>query len=120
MEWCGVEGGRGSRAHSPELIVACVLVVTRVLIAHEPWWLFWLVVVHMCCGSWVMVKGACGWVVVAACGQWMLAGDCSQVVGGHCSCRLCRSIGAGHPLWVVVGGCGWLWLLLAGGVVSGQ
>ena len=65
----GSEGGRGSRAHSPELVVTCVLVVTPVLVVtcvrswalaiiHEGWWLLWLVVVHVHCGSWVMVKGA--------------------------------------------------------------
>ena len=82
------EGGRGSRAHSPELVVARVLViayvliVTRVLtvtrlliIAHvrscalavicETRWPSWLVVGRMRCGSWAM-KG-----LVAACGQWM-------------------------------------------------
>ena len=67
------EGGRGRRAHSPELIIACVLVITHVLIVCEPQWLFWLVVDHVPHGSWAMVKGACRWVVVAACGQWMLA-----------------------------------------------
>ena len=80
----------GNRAHSPELVVACVLIVacvltrilvlTRVLIltcvlvvacVHtwalgiicEPWWPLWLVVVHARRGLWVMVKGArrCGW-----------------------------------------------------------
>ena len=89
MVWS--EGGRGSRAHSPELIVACVLVIAHVLIvtrvltvAHvlviarvrswalvvirEPWWLFWLVMGRVRRGSWVMVKGAHRWVVVTACG----------------------------------------------------
>ena len=74
------EGGRGSRAHSPELIVACVLVIALVLVIthvliitpvlviacvhswalaviHEPWGQLWLVVVCTHCGSWVMVKG---------------------------------------------------------------
>ena len=66
------EGGRGNRAHSPELIIACVLahviVVTCVFIVacvhswalaaiHEPRWPFWLVIcVHR--GLWAMVKGA--------------------------------------------------------------
>ena len=84
MVWS--EGGRGSRAHSPELVVAhvpvithvlvvtCVLVVTPVLIIarvhswalaiiREAQWLLWLVVVRARCGSWVMVKSArrCGW-----------------------------------------------------------
>ena len=82
MVWS--EGGRGSRAHSPELVVACVpvvpvvahvLIVTHVLvvtpvlvIAHvhswalaiirEARWPLWLVVVRARRGSWVMVKGA--------------------------------------------------------------
>ena len=88
MVWS--EGGRGSRAHSPELIVARVLahviVVTRVLVVarvrswalaviRESRWLFWLVVGRMRHDSWAMVKGARRWVVVAACGQWMVAGD---------------------------------------------
>ena len=30
MEWCRVEGGMGSSAHSPELIIARVLVITHV------------------------------------------------------------------------------------------
>ena len=39
------EGGRGSRAHSPELIVAHVLVITHVrswalAVIHEPQWPF--------------------------------------------------------------------------------
>ena len=93
------EGGRGSRPHSPELVVtrvlviahvlfvtpvltvACVLIVARVrswalAVIREPQWLFWLVVGHMRRGLWAMVKGARGWVVVAACGQRMVAGDC--------------------------------------------
>ena len=96
MVWS--EGGRGSKAHSPELVVAHVLViahvlvvtpvltVTRVLVVsrvrswalaviREPRWLFWLVVGRMRHDSWAMVKGARRWVVVAACGQWMVAGD---------------------------------------------
>ena len=96
MVWS--EGGRGSNAHSPELVVARVLViahvlvvtpvltVTRVLVVarvcswalaviREPRWLFWLVVGRVHRDSWVMVKGAHRWVVVAACGQWMVAGD---------------------------------------------
>ena len=87
----GRKGGRGSRAHSPELVVARVLVVTHVLIvthvltvahvlvvAHvrswalavmrEPRWPFWLVMGRVHRGSWEMVKGACWWVVIAACG----------------------------------------------------
>ena len=97
MVWS--EGGRGSRAHSPELVVARVLVITHVLfvtpvltvarvlvvtrvrsctlaVIRELRWLFWLVVGHMRRGSWAMVKGARPWVVVAACGQRMVAGDC--------------------------------------------
>ena len=71
MVWS--EGGRGSRAHSPELVIAhvlisahvlvvtpvltiaCVLVVARVrswvlAVIREPWWLFWLVVGCVCRG----------------------------------------------------------------------
>ena len=63
------EGGRGRRAHSPELVVTRVLIVAHVLIVthvhivtpvlvvahvrswvlaviHEPWGPLWLVVVH--------------------------------------------------------------------------
>ena len=83
MVWS--EGGRGSRAHSPELVIAhvlvitCVLVVTYVLVVThvlvitpvlvvtcvcswvlaiicEPQWPLWLVVVHTHRGLWVMVK----------------------------------------------------------------
>ena len=67
MVWS--EGGRGSRAHSPELVVARILVVTPVLVVarvrswalaviREPRWPLWLVVVRARRGSWVMVKGA--------------------------------------------------------------
>ena len=96
MVWS--EGGRGSKAHSPELIVAHVLVIAHVLVVTpvltvthvlvvarvrswavavicEPRWLFWLVVGRVRHDSWVMVKGARRWVVVATCGQWMVAGD---------------------------------------------
>ena len=74
------EGGRGSRAHSSELVVMHVLVhapvVTHVLIvahAHswvlavirEPRWPFWLVI-RVRRGSRAMVKGARRWVLVAA------------------------------------------------------
>ena len=105
------EGGRGSRAHSPELVVAhvlvvaCVLIVTHVLIVtrvlvathvliatcvrscalaviHESRWPFWLVIC-VCRGLWAMVKGARRWVVVAACGYSMVVGDRSQAVGGR-------------------------------------
>ena len=123
MEWCRVEGGRGSSAHSPELIIARVLVVTHVLVithvlvAHEPRWPFWLVVVHACRESWEMVNGARRWVVVTACGQWILAGDRSRAVGGRHGCRLCRSIGAGCPLGAAVTGCGRRWL---GGAFVGR
>ena len=110
------EGGRGSRAHSPELVVARVLVIAHVLVvtriltvAHvlvvtrvrlwalavirQPRWPFWLVVGRVRRGSWAMVKRARWWVVVAACGQWMVAGDRSRAVSGHCGCR-CR-----HGWW---------------------
>ena len=86
------EGGRGSRAHSPELVVAHVLVIPHVLVVirvltvarvrswvlaviREPRWPSWLVVGRVHQGSWAMVKRARRWVVVAACGQWMVAGD---------------------------------------------
>ena len=82
MEGVWSEGGRGSSAHLPELVIARVLIITHVLVvtcvltiacvlivAHvcswvlavicEPWWLFWLVVGHVGHSSWVMVKGAC-------------------------------------------------------------
>ena len=85
------EGGRGSRAHSPELVAACLLVIAHVFVVtpvltvarvlvvarvrswalavnREPGWPFWLVVGHVHRGSWAMVKGARRWVVVAACG----------------------------------------------------
>ena len=85
------EGGRGSRAHSPELVVARVLIIAHVLVVtriltvarvlvvarvrlwvlaviREPRWPFWLVMGRVRRGSWVMVKGARRWVVVAACG----------------------------------------------------
>ena len=97
------EGGRGSRAHSPELVIAHVLahviVVTRVLIVarvrswalaaiREPRWPFWLVI-RVRRGSWAMVKGACRWGVVAACGQWMVGVIVPRhwvvvIVGGGC------------------------------------
>ena len=79
------EGGRGSRAHSPELVVARVLVIAHVLVVthilvvarvrswalaviREPQRPFWLVI-HVRRGLWVIVKGTRWWVVVAACGQ---------------------------------------------------
>ena len=49
-------------------------------------------------GSWVIVKGARRWVVVAACGQQMVAGGRSRAVGGRRGCRLCPSMGAGRHL----------------------
>ena len=106
MEWCRVEGGMGSSAHSPELIIARVLVithvpvvtrvlvVTHVLIAREPRWLFWLVVVRTHHGLWGMVNGARR-------SSWL------SPVSFH---RRCASIG---------GGCGWLWSSLAGRVICG-
>ena len=103
MEGHGVvwrEGGRGSRAHSPELVIARLLVIAHVLVVTpvltvarvlvvthvrswvlavicEPGWPFWLVVGRVRRGSWAMVKRAHRWVDVAACGQWMVVGDCS-------------------------------------------
>ena len=73
MVWS--EGGKGSRAHSPELVIAHALVIAHVLVVthvltvdcvlvvalaviHEPWWPFWLLVGRVCRGSWAMVKGA--------------------------------------------------------------
>ena len=112
MEWCRVEGGMGSSAHSPELVVACVLIVTHVpvvthvlvitrvlivthvLVARELWWPFWLVVVRARCGSWGMVNGTHR-------SLWL------SPVLFH---RRCASIG---------GSCGWLWSSLAGRVVCG-
>ena len=113
------EGGRGSRAHSPELVVACVLVIAHVLVVtrvltiarvlvithvrswalaviREPRWLFWLVVGRVGRGSWVMVKRIRRWVVVTACGQWMVAGDRSRAAGGRRGCCLCPSVGTGR------------------------
>ena len=77
------EGGRGSRAHSPELVVARVLIIVYVLVVvvtrvftvarvlvvarvrswvlaviREPRWPLWLVVVRVRRGSRVMVRGA--------------------------------------------------------------
>ena len=86
------EGGRGSRAHSLEFVVARVLVITHVLVVNhilvvtrilvvarvrswalavirEPRWPCWLVVGRVHRGSWAIVKGARRWVVVAAYGQ---------------------------------------------------
>ena len=70
------EGGRGSRAHSPELVVARVLIIVYVLVVivtrvftvarvrswalaviRETRWPSWLVVGRVCRGSWAM-KGA--------------------------------------------------------------
>ena len=52
-------------------------------------------------GSWVIVKGARRWVVVAACGQQTVAGGHSRAVGGRRGCRLCPSMGGGRHLWAV-------------------
>ena len=111
------EGGRGSRAHSPELVIMHVLmhvpVVTHVLVvAHvhswvlaiicEPQWWFWLVVGCVRRGSWVMVKG--GWLLLLVGSGWW------RVIV--------------HRLWVVVVVvvyvlpwaqgiiCGWWWLVV--------
>ena len=134
------EGGRGSRAHSPELVVARLLVIAHVLVVtpvltvarvlvvarvrswalaviREPGWPFWLVVGRVRRGSWAMVKRAPRWVVVAACGQWMVAGGRSRAVGGRRGRRLCPSVGTRSHVWAVVVGCGRLWL---GGVISGR
>ena len=134
------EEGRGSSAHSPELVVTRLLVIAHVLVvtpvltvAHvlvvtrvrswalavicEPGWPFWLVVGHVRRGSWVMVKRTPRWVVVAACGQWMVAGGHSRAVGGRRGRCLCPSVGTRSHVWAVVVGCGRLWL---GGVISGR
>ena len=58
MEWCGVEGGRGSRAHSPELVVACGLVLSKSssspvsssLVSHSGHFCWWLFVHIVVCG----------------------------------------------------------------------
>ena len=139
MEWCGVkEGGRGSRAHSPELVVTHVLIIAHVLVItcvltaahvliitcvhswvlavlHEPWWPFWLVVGRMHRGLWAMVKRVRWWVVFAACGQWMVVGDHSQVVVVVVAYVLPWALGIIRGLWwLVVVIFGW-----GGGVVSG-
>ena len=133
------EGGRGSRAHSPELVIARLLVIAHVLVVtpvltvarvlvvarvrswalaviREPGWPFWLVVGRVHRGSWAMVKRAPRWVVIAAYGQWMVAGGRSRAVGGRRDRRLGPSVGTRSLVWAVVVGCGRLWL---GGVVSG-
>ena len=89
------EGGRGSRAHSPELVVARVCSWALAVIC-ELWWPFWLVVGRMCHGSWAMAMSARRWVVVPACEQWMVVGDRLRAVGGRRGCRLCPSLGTGH------------------------
>ena len=89
-------------------------------IVCEPWWCFWLVVVHVCCGSWVRVKGThhhfgdhdsgglCCWVLTTTSGQW-------RMVGSHHGCRrLCPLMGAGCHLWTVAAGFGHLWLRKGG------
>ena len=78
MVWS--EGGRGSRAHSPELVVACVLIIAQVLVVtrvltvahalivtrvrsralaviHETRWPSWLVVGRVCRGWWAVDGG---------------------------------------------------------------
>ena len=77
------EGGKGSRAHSPELVVARVLVIAHVLVVtcilvvarvrswalaviREPRRPVWLVI-RVRRGSWAIVRGR--WAVVAAYGQ---------------------------------------------------
>ena len=56
MEGRWSEGGRGRGTHSPGLVVArvrsCMLAVI-----HEPWWPFWLVVVRVHHGSWLVGNG---------------------------------------------------------------
>ena len=101
MEGAWSEGGRGSRAHLPELVIARVLahvlVVTRVLVVarihswalaaiREPRWPFRLVI-RVRHGSWAMVRRSS--VVVTACGQWMVGVIVHRqwavvVVGGGC------------------------------------
>ena len=117
MVWS--EGGRGSRAHSPELIVARVLahviVVTRVrswalAAIREPRWPFWLVI-RVRRGSRLSVGGRRRlWAVDGG-------GDCSRqwaivVVGGGCE-RVVMVVGGGGVVvcvrglsfFVAVGGC---------------
>ena len=77
------EGGKGSRAHSPELVVARVLVINHLLVAtrilvvacvrswalaviREPRRPVWLVI-RMRHGSWAIVRGR--WAAIAAYGQ---------------------------------------------------
>ena len=111
MEGAWSEGGRGSRAHSPELVVARVLahvlVVTRLLVVarvrswalatiRAPRWPFRLVICVRR-GSWAMVRRSS--VVVTACGQWMVGvivhGQWAVVVvGGGCE-RLVMVVGGG-------------------------
>ena len=105
------EGGRGSRAHSPELIIARVLahvlVVTRVLVVarvrswalaaiREPRWPFRLVI-RVRHGLWAMVSRSS--VVVTACGQWMVGVFVHRqwavvMVGGGCE-QLVMVVGGG-------------------------
>ena len=101
------EGGRGSGAHSPELVIACVLahvlVVARVrswalAAIREPRWPFRLVI-RVRRGLWAMVSRSS--VVVTACGQWMVG----VII---------------HGQWAVVvvgGGCEWLVMVVGGGGV---
>ena len=120
------EGGRGSRAHSPELVVARVLIIAHVLFVTpvltvarvlvvacvRPWalaviretrWPSWLVVGRVRRGSWAM-KGARRrlWAVEGG-------GDRSRAVGGRRGCeRLVMVVGGGsvvlRSLWP--SGCG--------------
>ena len=59
MVWS--EGGRGSRAHSPELIVAHVLVIAHVLVVTP-------VLVVTCVHSWALAVIREWWWLVVVCG----------------------------------------------------
>ena len=84
MVWS--EGGRASKAHSPELVVARVHSWALATI-HELRWPFWLVIrVHQR-------------VVIAVCGQWMVGVSVYGqwvviVVGGGCE-QLAMVVGSG-------------------------
>ena len=114
MEWS--EGGRGRGTHSPGLVVAQVRSCALTVVC-EPWWLFWLVVVHVHCGSWLVSDGeGCSSPFWGS--QWwgvFVAGWSSPLVGsGWSSCLLSPVLVHGH--WAsLVGGGGWLWLSLTGG-----
>ena len=132
------EGGRGSRAHSPELVVAHVLIIAHVLIVthvltitcvlvvacicswalaviRELRWPFWLVGGRMHCDSLVMVKGGwssplvgSGWWQVIVHGQWVVVVVVTYVL------PWAQGIICGW-WWLVVVILGWRGLFLGGG-----